>query len=258
MPKSEAERLEDIRSAVKQMSFAYKGQERKAVETEARSTPYLETEAEALRRAEAVLFAAGQPLTADEVAASMPAGVDASEILMTLQEAYTKRGVNLVEVGGKWRFQTARDLSFLFTEYRDEDRKLSSAALETLAIIAYCQPVTRAEIEDVRGVAVSKGTLDILLECGWVRLRGRRRTPGRPVTYGTTDAFLEHFGLENLDTLPGKSEFQAAGLLDSALPVGFEMPRPTDEDNLDDGDAISVDDEENAEFHTDFLADDDN
>lgn len=253
--KTEAERLDDIRSAVQQMSFAYKGQEKRLEEGEAVSTPMLETEAEALRRAEAVLFAAGEALTAEEVAASLPSGVDPAEILMTLQEGYASRGVNLVEVGGRWRFQTARDLSFLFTEYRDEDRKLSSAALETLAIIAYCQPVTRAEIEEVRGVAVSKGTLDILLECGWVRLRGRRRTPGRPVTYGTTDDFMEHFGLESLDTLPGKSEFQAAGLLESALPVGFEMPKPSSSD--DDLDDISTEvDEESASFHTDFLEED--
>ena len=255
--KTEAERLEDIRAAVQQMSFAYKGQEKVRVEASERSTPKLETEAEALRRAEAVLFAAGEPLSAEEVAASLPSGVDPSEILMTLQESYARRGVNLVEVGGRWRFQTARDLSFLFTEYRDEDRKLSSAALETLAIIAYCQPVTRAEIEEVRGVAVSKGTVDILLECGWVRLRGRRRTPGRPVTYGTTNEFLEHFGLESLDTLPGKSEFQAAGLLESALPVGFEMPRPASDDS-DDLDGMSPEfDEQDASFHTDYLGEDD-
>ena len=255
--KSEAEKLEDIRSAVEQMSFAYKGQENVRVKGTSSSTPQLETEAEALRRAEAVLFAAGEPLSAEEVAASMPSGVDAAEILMTLQESYAHRGVNLVEVAGRWRFQTARDLSFLFTEYRDEDRKLSSAALETLAIISYCQPVTRAEIEDVRGVAVSKGTLDILLECGWVRLRGRRKTPGRPVTYGTTDLFLEHFGLESLDALPGKSEFQAAGLLDSALPVGFEMPRPTDPDEAELSSLSDEQMEESAEFHTDFLEVDD-
>lgn len=255
--KTEEERLEDIRAAVQQMSFAYKGEEKVRVEGSMLSTPKIETEAEALRRAEAVLFAAGEPLTADEVAASLPAGVDASEILMTLQESYSHRGVNLVEVGGRWRFQTARDLAFLFTEYRDEDRKLSSAALETLAIIAYCQPVTRAEIEEVRGVAVSKGTLDILLECGWVRLRGRRRTPGRPVTFGTTDEFMEHFGLESLDSLPGKSEFQAAGLLESGLPVGFEMPRPSSDDS-DDDDSMSPEfDADTASFHTDYMAEDD-
>lgn len=254
MAKSEAERLEDIRSAVQQMSFAYKKQDHARIESVSVSTPKLETEAEALRRAEAVLFAAGEPLSADEVAQSMPSGVDVAEVLMTLQEAYAHRGVNLVEVGGRWRFQTARDLAFLFTEYREEDRKLSGAALETLAIIAYCQPVTRAEIEEVRGVAVSKGTLDILLECGWVRMRGRRKTPGRPVTYGTTDAFLEHFGLESLDTLPGKSEFQAAGLLESALPVGFEMPRPSNsaDDDLDDL-SFGAEEDESASFHTDFM-----
>ena len=176
--KTEAERLAEIRTAVEQMSFVYKGQTKLAEASVARSTPKLEIEAEALRRAEAVLFAAGEPMTADEVSQSMPAGADAPEILMTLQEAYARRGVNLVEVGGKWRFQTAPDLSYLFTEIRDEDRKLSSAALETLAIIAYCQPVTRAEIEDVRGVAVSKGTVDILLECGWVRLTGQTEDAG--------------------------------------------------------------------------------
>ena len=255
--KSEAEKLADIRSAVEQMSFTYKGQQRLTEAAPARSTPKLELEAEGLRRAEAVLFAAGEPLSAEEVSSSMPSGVDAAEILMTLQEAYARRGVNLVEAGGKWRFQTATDLSFLFTEIRDEDRKLSSAALETLAIIAYCQPVTRSEIEDVRGVAVSKGTLDILLECGWVRLRGRRKTPGRPVTYGTTNAFLEHFGLENLDTLPGKTDFQAAGLLNSALPVGFEMPRPTDPDSDETESLSDHSDDDDGSFHTDFLEEDD-
>ncbi|MAP94238.1 MAG: SMC-Scp complex subunit ScpB [Ponticaulis sp.] len=239
------------------MSFAYKGAEKRvAADGPVLSTPQLEIESEALRRAEAVLFAAGEPMSAEEVAASLPANVDASEILMTLQEVYAKRGVNLVEVGGKWRFQTARDLSYLFTEIREEDRKLSSAALETLAIIAYCQPVTRAEIEDVRGVAVSKGTLDILLECGWVKLTGRRRTPGRPVTYGTTSAFLEHFGLESLDTLPGKSDFQAAGLLDSALPVGFEMPRPGGSDDEELDPILSDNGDEDGNFHVDFLEED--
>lgn len=252
--KTEAERLEDIRSAVEQMSFAYKSNERIASIDEDLAAPAsLEIEAEALRKAEAVLFAAGEPISAETLGDLLPNDVSASDILMTLQEAYRHRGVNLVEVDSRWRFQTAPDLKDLFTEYKEEDRKLSAAALETLAIIAYCQPVTRAEIEDVRGVAVSKGTLDILLQAGWVRLRGRRKTPGRPVTYGTTSEFMEHFGLDSLDSLPGKSEFQAAGLLDSAIPANFEMPRPNeseagDEDMIDLGPQ-----EEEKEFHTDFL-----
>lgn len=255
--KSEAERLEDIRSAVQQMSFAYKSNERVKREPEdLAAPPQLEREADALRRAEAVLFAAGEPISAEDLSEALPEGVDAADILMTLKEAYAHRGVNLVEVDGRWRFQTARDLSHLFTEYREEDRKLSGAALETLAIIAYCQPVTRAEIEEVRGVAVSKGTLDILLECGWVRIRGRRKTPGRPVTYGTSSEFLEHFGLDNLDSLPGKSEFQAAGLLDSTLPANFEMPRPTDGAVEDDEDVMLPSDEHEASFVTDFLEED--
>ncbi len=257
--KSEAERLEDIRSAVAQMSFSYKTNKRvEQTEEDMLAPPRLELEADALRRAEAVLFAAGEPISADELSKVLPEGIDAAEILMTLKEAYDRRGVNLVEVDGRWRFQTARDLSHLFTEYREEDRKLSSAALETLSIIAYCQPVTRAEIEDVRGVAVSKGTLDILLECGWVRMRGRRRTPGRPVTYGTTSEFLEHFGLDNLDNLPGKSEFLAAGLLDSAMPANFEMPKPSDEDGEMEDDLALGDDASEGAFHTDFLDDDSN
>lgn len=266
--KSEEERLEAIRSAVKQMSFAYKANEKKTPSKsdndiadvdepqQARAPIQLEVEADALRRAEAVLFAAGEPVSAEEVSRVLPDGIDASIILMTLKEAYNRRGVNLVEVGGRWRFQTAPDLRHLFIEYREEDRKLSPAALETMAIIAYCQPVTRAEIEDVRGVAVSKGTLDILLECGWVRHRGRRKTPGRPVTYGTTSEFLEHFGLESLDVLPGKSEFMAAGLLDSALPANFEMPKPSDSDADDEEPFVGDETDENASFHTDFLAED--
>lgn len=254
--KSETERLEDIRSAVQQMSFAYKANERIKPEEDVKAPPHLEVEADALRRAEAILFAAGEPISAEDVAAVLPDGVNASEILMTLKDAYERRGVNLVEIDGRWRFQTARDLRHLFVEYREEDRKLSSAALETLAIIAYCQPVTRAEIEEVRGVAVSKGTLDILLECGWVRMRGRRKTPGRPVTYGTTSAFMEHFGLDSLDSLPGKSEFQAAGLLDNALPANFEMPRPSDGVQDDDSDIDLQSDDNDASFHTDYLDDD--
>ena len=131
--------------------------------------------------------------------------------LAALAQRYEGRGVRLAEVAGRWRFQTAEDLAFLMTEEREEPRRLSRAAQETLAIIAYHQPVTRAEIEAIRGVQASRGTLDVLLEIGFVRPRGRRRTPGRPVTYATTDAFLEHFGLANLADLPGAAEMKAAG-----------------------------------------------
>jgi segregation and condensation protein B len=180
--------------------------------------------AEGVRRAEAVLFAAGEPLSAEQISEILPMGIEAGEVLMALRAVYAKRGVNLVEVAGKWRFQTAQDLSYLFVEERQVQKKLGQAALETLAIIAYGQPVTRAEIEAVRGVAVAKSVIDNLLESGWVRVRGRRKTPGLPITYGTTDAFLEHFGLESLDTLPGKADLEAEGLLTDVIPTGFQMP----------------------------------
>jgi segregation and condensation protein B len=153
------------------------------------------------------------------------------------------RGVNLVRVAGKWAFRTASDLNWLLSRESVAPRKLSRAAIETLAIIAYHQPVTRAEIEEIRGVAMSKGTLDALLETGWLRLRGRRKAPGRPITYGTTPAFLAHFGLDALSDMPGLEELKGAGLLDGRIPAGFSMPLPSDdpvlrddEDPLDPGD----------------------
>ena len=156
-----------------------------------------------------------------------------------LRARYANRGVELACVAGRWRFQTAADLAFLMSEEREEPRRLSRAAQETLAIIAYHQPVTRADIESVRGVQASSGTLDILLELGLVRMRGRRRSPGRPVTYGTTDGFLEHFGLASLADLPGATEMKAAGLLDLDLPADFQLPEQAalqlDEDPLDEG-----------------------
>jgi len=148
---------------------------------------------------------------------------------------YEARGVNLVRVANKWMFRTAGDLSFLMERTAVEQRKLSRAAMETLAIVAYHQPVTRAEIEEIRGVTVSKGTIDVLMETGWVRLRGRKRTPGRPVTYGTTEDFLLHFGLENVGDLPGLDELKAAGLLDGRLPPGFDIPNPSDTGGEGDG-----------------------
>jgi len=181
-----------------------------------------------LRVAEALLFAASEPLGTANLASALPAGTDVRALLAELQSFYEGRGVNLVNVAGKWQFRTAKDLSFLLHKERVEQRRLSRAAIETLAIIAYHQPVTRAEIEDIRGVVVSKGTIDSLLEVGWVRIRGRRRTPGRPVTYGTTEEMMVHFGLENVGDLPGLEELRAAGFLESAPPTGFSVPSPSD------------------------------
>ena len=201
------------------------------------------------REIEALLFAAAGPLSEADLARRLPEGADVAGAIAALQARYGGRGVELACVAERWRFQTAPDLAWLMTEARDEPRRLSRAAQETLAIIAYHQPVTRAEIESVRGVQASRGTLDVLLELGLVRMRGRRRTPGRPVTYGTTDAFLEHYGLASLSDLPGAAEMKAAGLLSLDLPPDFAVPDPSaagaDEDPLEPADA--------PEFHTDFL-----
>ena len=185
-----------------------------------------------LRMVEALLFASAEPLSEEELKARLPEGCAVEELLEELQKTYAARGVNLVRVAGKWAFRTAEDLAFLMHRDMEEQRKLSRAALETLAIIAYHQPVTRAEIEEIRGVSTSKGTLDVLLETSWIRMRGRRRTPGRPVTYGTTEAFLEHFGLESVKDLPGLEELKGAGLLDSAIPASFLVPSPSDDPAL--------------------------
>lgn len=185
-----------------------------------------------LRIVEAVLFATAEPVDARHIASFLPEGTDVATLLADLKVNYANRGVNLVEVAGKWLFRTADDLSYILRRETVEQRKLSKAAMETLAIIAYHQPVTRAEIEDIRGVAISKGTLDQLLEIGWVRMRGRRKTPGRPVTYGTTDAFLSHFGLNEVGDLPGLQELKGAGLLDANLPPGFDIPMPRSGDEL--------------------------
>ena len=201
------------------------------------------------REVEALLFAAAGPLSEADLGKRLPEGADIAAAIAALQARYVGRGVELACVAERWRFQTAQDLAWLMTDEREEPRRLSKAAQETLAIIAYHQPVTRAEIEAVRGVQASRGTLDVLLELGLVRMRGRRRTPGRPVTYGTTDAFLEHYGLATLGDLPGAAEMKAAGLLSLDLPADFAVPDPNmlspDEDPLEDGDA--------PEFHTDFL-----
>lgn len=184
---------------------------------------------EHLRMMEALLFAAAEPLSEEALARSLPQGAEVRLLLDELQQIYARRGVNLVQVNGRWQFRTAADLSFLLRKEQPEQRRLSRAAIETLAIVAYHQPVTRAEIEDIRGVVVSKGTIDALMEVGWVKIRGRKRTPGRPVTYGTTDAFLVQFGLENVGHLPGMDELKAAGFLDAVPPSGLEIPNPSDE-----------------------------
>ena len=206
------------------------------------------------RRVEALLFAAAGPLSLADIAARLPEGADTERAVRALQARYADRGVVLDEVAGRFRFRTAEDLSFLMTDQREEPRRLSKAALETLSIIAYHQPCTRAEVESVRGVSMSRGTLDLLLEMGFVRLRGRRRTPGRPVTYGTTDHFLEHFGLASLIDLPGAAEMKAAGLLDLSLPAGFEVPNPARADDGDDEPPPDADDA--PEFAQDFVSQD--
>jgi len=208
-----------------------------------------------LRMLEALLFAASEPLGTGALAERLPEGADVSGMLDHLQDLYKNRGVVLISVAGCWAFRTAPDLSFLMERERVEPRRLSKAAIETLSIISYHQPVTRAEIEDIRGVAVSKGTVDLLMEIGWVRLRGRRRTPGRPVTYGTTDDFLDHFGLERLGDLPGMEELKGAGLLDGRLPPGFSVPIPQPSSADEEASLDEVDDENEdiSEFQTDFL-----
>jgi segregation and condensation protein B len=187
---------------------------------------------EAARVAEALLFAASEPLDEAEIARRLPSGTDVQAVLARLREEYSERGVHLTRAGRKWFFRTAADLGWVLAREPVEQKKLSRAALETLAIVAYHQPVTRAEIEDIRGVAVAKGTLDVLLDTGWIRLRGRRRAPGRPITYGTTEGFLMHFGLEQIGDLPGLEELKGAGLFDGRLPKGFGVPQPSDDSAL--------------------------
>lgn len=195
-----------------------------------------------LRVLEALLFASNEPLDANSLLSYLGEGADIAALLLTLQQRYASRGVNLVQRGGKWAFRTAEDLGFLLRRQEEETRPLSRAALETLSIIAYHQPATRAEIEEVRGVATGKGTIDLLMEAGWIRMRGRRRTPGRPVTYGTTDAFLDHFGLETLGDLPGLEELKGSGLLSNRLPPSMQIPLPFDGALRDDEDPLDPDD----------------
>jgi len=208
-----------------------------------------------LRLLEALLFAAVEPIDTQTLRERLPEEADVGALLARLARDYAGRGVNLVRVADRWRFQTAIDLEPHLTDIKEAPRKLSKAALETLAIIAYHQPVTRAEIEDVRGVVVSKGTIDVLMELGWVRMRGRRRTPGRPVTYGTSEAFLAHFNLEDIADLPGCEDLKAAGLLDPRLPKDFEMPEPIMPDALT-NEEDPLEEEEDPNFFEDFLEED--
>jgi segregation and condensation protein B len=213
---------------------------------------------EKLRILEALLFAAPEPLDEQWLAGHLSEGEDVAPLLDELRGLYAGRGINLVRVAGKWAFRTAEDLGYLLEKHAVEERRLSRAALETLAIIAYHQPVTRAEIEEIRGVSTSKGTLDVLMETGWIRPRGRRRAPGKPVTYGTTEAFLNHFGLESVRDLPGLAELKGAGLLDSNLPPDFKVPEPTDTAALmpDELPLDAADDEEESEPGLDLPGED--
>jgi segregation and condensation protein B len=205
-------------------------------ELKARAEEKSEAEArpEHMRLLEALLFAASVPLDEKTLGSRLPEDVDLKASLRALQAEYSTRGVNLVRIAGKWTFRTAGDLSWLLTKEATVPKKLSRAAIETLAVIAYHQPVTRAEVEEIRGVVMSKGTFDVLMETGWIKPRGRRKVPGRPITYGTTEEFLSHFGLEELGNLPGLEELKGSGLLDNRLPPGFAVPMPSDDPALRD------------------------
>ena len=217
-----------------------------AVVTRLFETPEIRYTPEDMRVIEALLFASSEPLEESALAARLPHGCDVKAALAELQRQYAGRGVHVARVAGRWMFRTAPDMAWLLAREEAEKKKLSRAAVETLAIVAYHQPVTRSEIEDIRGVAVSKGALDVLMEAGWVRMRGRRKAPGRPITYGTTHKFLIHFGLEQVSDLPGLDELQGAGLFEGKLPPGYGVPRPDDsealrpdEEPLDSSDALA-------------------
>ncbi len=203
-----------------------------------------EIDTQHLRLLEAVLFAAAEPLDRDNMAVRLPDGADIDGLLAELAETYRNRGVNLVRNGGRWAFRTAPDLAAQLRVFATQKRKLSRAAIETLAIIAYHQPVTRAEVEEIRGVGLSRGTLDILFEAGWIAPKGRRRTPGRPVTWGTTPAFLGDFGIDELDDLPGLDELKATGLLDKRPAIQLAGIDDVTEESEDPEDSEDHEDEE--------------
>lgn len=210
-----------------------------------------------LRLVEALLFASAEPLGPQQIRRHLPEDVEVEPLMEELAGLYGNRGVNLVRLGDRWAFRTAADLAPLMQIETSVTRKPSRAAIETLAIVAYHQPVTRAEIEEIRGVALSRGTLDTLLEAGWIRPRGRRRTPGRPVTWGTTEAFLDQFGLESLDSLPGLAELKAAGLLDTRPAIAALGARGhllAQGEAGEDTEDLRPDDEETDEAAEDLLA----
>jgi segregation and condensation protein B len=206
-----------------------------------------EVNSQHLRLLEAVLFAASEPLAELTIATRLPDGADVSGLLAKLARLYENRGVNLIRAGGYWAFRTAPDLAAQLRVHTSVPRKLSRAAIETLAIIAYHQPVTRAEIEEIRGVGLSKSTLDILFEAGWIGPKGRRRSPGRPVTWGTAVSFLHDFGLDSLDDLPGIDELKAAGLLDKrpAIDIAARLVAKSADDHPPEADDDAPDAEEN-------------
>ena len=204
-----------------------------------------------LRLLEAIFFGSAKPLTVKDVKRHLPEGADINGLITELQALYENRGVNLMQIADAWAFRTAQDLAPYMKIETTAVKKLTRAAVETLSIVAYHQPVTRGEIEEIRGVALSKGTLDTLLEAGWIKLKGRRKTPGRPVTWGTTDAFLDHFGLDSVDSLPGIEELKAAGLLDSRPAItalgGRGVLLGSGEEGVDTVEDEEDDEEENAE-----------
>jgi len=203
---------------------------------------------EQLRLLESLLFASSEPIGERKLASYFDDETNIKELLKTLQQHYQHRGVTLVRLNSAWAFRTAPDLADHLNEHRENVRTLSRAALETLAICAYHQPVTRAEIEEIRGVSLSKGTLDVLFEAGWIKPRGRRRTPGRPMTWGTTIAFLDQFGLEKIDDLPGIEELKAAGLLDASPAINAYSVRGDMELPFDHPDQPDPEDEDLEEY----------
>ena len=217
---------------------------------------------ENVRLLEAILFASSEPLTERILVNRLPEGVDLKGLLLILQDTYAERGVNLVRAGTSWAFRTSPELAQQLNKEINVPRKLSRAAIDTLSIIAYHQPITRAEIEEVRGVGLSKGTMDVLLEASWIKPRGRRRTPGRPMAWGTTDGFLDQFGLENISDLPGMEDLKAAGLLDSGPAISIytaaagvdEMLKDSDGEDNSQLELIKNDDDDGA-FGNDDCAD---
>jgi segregation and condensation protein B len=203
----------------------------------------LTSDPQSLRIIEALIFASAEPVSERDIALRLPEGVELAPLMAELEAHYAARGFNLVRRGDSWAFRTASDLAETLKVERTQERRLSRAAVETLAIIAYHQPVTRAEIEEIRGVALSKGTLDTLFAAGWIRPKGRRRTPGRPLTWATSDGFLDHFGLESLSDLPGIKELEAAGLLDSRAAAGAYGNRAAEDTRL-----VDTDDEDEPQL----------